>query len=224
MAGQALSFIQDLVAALLNFHSYTEQRVHIYPRDSSIEPISPLNQKVRWPHAVNTEHIIINRIQHNSFLSLVFSVSTWKCSLCAPPGGQLSAITPKHHRRYCHSPGDFLLCYYIFFRDCVCGLIRDACLVLSSTYRVFICFELKETVVKLKSFADNFSSYTHFLQKILPYQLKRSALCIFVLAIEKWSRGGGIDDYLLLSAWRKSAQCLFVLLPLLPKTRSCRMT
>uniref|UniRef100_A0A6Q2ZFV8 Protein phosphatase 1 regulatory subunit 21 n=1 Tax=Esox lucius TaxID=8010 RepID=A0A6Q2ZFV8_ESOLU len=45
VAGQALVFLQDLVAALLNFHSYTEQRVHIYPLDSSIEPISPLNQK-----------------------------------------------------------------------------------------------------------------------------------------------------------------------------------
>lgn len=45
VAAQALGFVQDLVAALLNFHSYTEQRVHIYPRDSSIEPISPLNQK-----------------------------------------------------------------------------------------------------------------------------------------------------------------------------------
>lgn len=46
VTGQALSFIQDLVAALLNFHTYTEQRVHIYPRDSSIETISPLNEKV----------------------------------------------------------------------------------------------------------------------------------------------------------------------------------
>uniref|UniRef100_A0A8C9TNP4 Protein phosphatase 1 regulatory subunit 21 n=1 Tax=Scleropages formosus TaxID=113540 RepID=A0A8C9TNP4_SCLFO len=45
VAAQALSFVQDLVAALLNFHSYTEQRVHIYPLDSSIEPISPLNQR-----------------------------------------------------------------------------------------------------------------------------------------------------------------------------------
>uniref|UniRef100_A0A8C7DXG5 Protein phosphatase 1 regulatory subunit 21 n=1 Tax=Oncorhynchus kisutch TaxID=8019 RepID=A0A8C7DXG5_ONCKI len=45
VAGQALGFVQDIVAALLNFHSYTEQRVHIYPLDSSIEPISPLNQK-----------------------------------------------------------------------------------------------------------------------------------------------------------------------------------
>uniref|UniRef100_A0A674BXX8 Protein phosphatase 1 regulatory subunit 21 n=1 Tax=Salmo trutta TaxID=8032 RepID=A0A674BXX8_SALTR len=45
VAGQVLGFVQDLVAALLNFHSYTEQRVHIYPLDSSIEPISPLNQK-----------------------------------------------------------------------------------------------------------------------------------------------------------------------------------
>uniref|UniRef100_A0A8C8INJ1 Protein phosphatase 1 regulatory subunit 21 n=1 Tax=Oncorhynchus tshawytscha TaxID=74940 RepID=A0A8C8INJ1_ONCTS len=45
VAGQALGFVQDIVVALLNFHSYTEQRVHIYPLDSSIEPISPLNQK-----------------------------------------------------------------------------------------------------------------------------------------------------------------------------------
>ncbi|KAJ7987520.1 hypothetical protein DPEC_G00327350 [Dallia pectoralis] len=45
VSGQALVFVQDLVAALLNLHSYTEQRVHIYPVDSSIEPISPLNQK-----------------------------------------------------------------------------------------------------------------------------------------------------------------------------------
>lgn len=36
---------------------------------------------------------------------------------------------------------------------------------------------LKETVVKLKSFADHFSSYVQFLKKILPYQLKRSVLC-----------------------------------------------
>jgi hypothetical protein len=31
----------------------------------------------------------------------------------------------------------------------------------------------KETVGKLKLFADHFSAYSHFLQKILPYQLKR---------------------------------------------------
>lgn len=36
----------------------------------------------------------------------------------------------------------------------------------------------KETVVKLKSFADHFSSYVQFLKKILPYQLKRSVLCV----------------------------------------------
>ncbi|ROJ42695.1 Protein phosphatase 1 regulatory subunit 21 [Anabarilius grahami] len=45
VAAQALGFVQNLVAALLNFHSYTEQRVHIYPLDSSIEAISPVNQK-----------------------------------------------------------------------------------------------------------------------------------------------------------------------------------
>lgn len=59
VAGQALSFIQDLVAALLNFHTYTEQRVHIYPRDSSIETISPLNQRVRRPHVLNTCRLFI---------------------------------------------------------------------------------------------------------------------------------------------------------------------
>ncbi|XP_022360092.1 protein phosphatase 1 regulatory subunit 21 isoform X3 [Enhydra lutris kenyoni] len=45
IVGQALAFVQDLVTALLNFHTYTEQRIQIFPIDSAIEPISPLNQK-----------------------------------------------------------------------------------------------------------------------------------------------------------------------------------
>ncbi|XP_043111099.1 protein phosphatase 1 regulatory subunit 21 isoform X3 [Puntigrus tetrazona] len=45
VVAQALGFVQGLVSALLNFHSYTEQRVHIYPLDSSIEAISPVNLK-----------------------------------------------------------------------------------------------------------------------------------------------------------------------------------
>ncbi|XP_036980377.1 protein phosphatase 1 regulatory subunit 21 isoform X2 [Acanthopagrus latus] len=123
VAGQALSFIQDLVAALLNFHSYTEQRVHIYPRDSSIEPISPLNQKFSQYLHENAAYV---RPLEDSFLQLHQSIT------------------------------------------------EDTVTVL-------------ETVVKLKSFADNFSSYTHFLQKILPYQLKsleeecEAPLCTAVL-------------------------------------------
>lgn len=46
IAGQALAFVQDLVMALLNFHTYTEQRIQIFPVDSAIDTISPLNQKV----------------------------------------------------------------------------------------------------------------------------------------------------------------------------------
>ncbi|CAI5771296.1 Hypothetical predicted protein [Podarcis lilfordi] len=45
LAGQALAFVQDLVTALLNFHTYTEQRVQIFPVDSATDTISPLNQK-----------------------------------------------------------------------------------------------------------------------------------------------------------------------------------
>uniref|UniRef100_A0A7N5K5A2 Protein phosphatase 1 regulatory subunit 21 n=1 Tax=Ailuropoda melanoleuca TaxID=9646 RepID=A0A7N5K5A2_AILME len=45
IAGQALAFVQDLVTALLNFHTYTEQRIQIFPVDSAIDTISPLNQK-----------------------------------------------------------------------------------------------------------------------------------------------------------------------------------
>ncbi|KAM6220778.1 protein phosphatase 1 regulatory subunit 21 isoform 4-T4 [Rhynchocyon petersi] len=45
IAGQALAFVQDLVTALLNFHTYTEQRIQIFPIDSAIDSISPLNQK-----------------------------------------------------------------------------------------------------------------------------------------------------------------------------------
>ncbi|XP_072121038.1 protein phosphatase 1 regulatory subunit 21 isoform X2 [Mobula birostris] len=45
VSGQALAFCQDLVGALLNFHTYTEQRIQIYPIDSAMDTISPLNQK-----------------------------------------------------------------------------------------------------------------------------------------------------------------------------------
>lgn len=126
VAGQALGFIQDLVAALLNFHSYTEQRVHIYPRDSSIEPISPLNQKFSQYLHENAAYV---RPLEDSFLQLHQSIT------------------------------------------------EDTVTVL-------------ETVVKLKSFADNFSSYTRFLQKILPYQLKsleeesEAPLCTAALTVK----------------------------------------
>lgn len=108
VTNQALSFIQDLVAALLNFHTYTEQRVHIYPLDSSIEPISPLNQKFSQYLHENAAYV---RPLEDSFLQLYQSIT------------------------------------------------EDTVTVL-------------ETVVTLRNFAENFSSYTHFLQKILPYQLK----------------------------------------------------
>ncbi|XP_074435005.1 protein phosphatase 1 regulatory subunit 21 isoform X4 [Larus michahellis] len=45
LAGQALAFVQELVTALLNFHTYTEQKVQIFPIDSATDTISPLNQK-----------------------------------------------------------------------------------------------------------------------------------------------------------------------------------
>ncbi|OXB82832.1 UNVERIFIED_CONTAM: hypothetical protein H355_010402 [Colinus virginianus] len=45
LAGQALSFVQEIVTALLNFHTYTEQKVQIFPIDSATDTISPLNQK-----------------------------------------------------------------------------------------------------------------------------------------------------------------------------------
>uniref|UniRef100_A0A3Q2DVR6 Protein phosphatase 1 regulatory subunit 21 n=1 Tax=Cyprinodon variegatus TaxID=28743 RepID=A0A3Q2DVR6_CYPVA len=108
VTSQALSFIQDLVAALLNFHTYTEQRVHIYPLDSSIEPISPLNQKFSQYLHENAAYV---RPLEDSFLQLYQSIT------------------------------------------------EDTVTVL-------------ETVVTLRHFAETFSSYTHFLQKILPYQLK----------------------------------------------------
>uniref|UniRef100_A0A8C8GDB6 Protein phosphatase 1 regulatory subunit 21 n=1 Tax=Oncorhynchus tshawytscha TaxID=74940 RepID=A0A8C8GDB6_ONCTS len=108
VAGQALGFVQDIVAALLNFHSYTEQRVHIYPLDSSIEPISPLNQK--------------------------FS-------------------------QYLHENAAYV-------RPLEEGLVQLHQSITEDTVTVL------ETVGKLKDFADHFTSYTHFLQKLLPYQLK----------------------------------------------------
>lgn len=57
IAGQALSFIQDFVKALLNFHTYTEQRVQIFPIDSAIDLISPLNQKFSQYLHENASHV-----------------------------------------------------------------------------------------------------------------------------------------------------------------------
>uniref|UniRef100_A0A8C9SSZ5 Protein phosphatase 1 regulatory subunit 21 n=1 Tax=Scleropages formosus TaxID=113540 RepID=A0A8C9SSZ5_SCLFO len=105
---QALSFVQDLVAALLNFHSYTEQRVHIYPLDSSIEPISPLNQRFSQYLHENAAYV---RPLEEGLLQLHQSIT----------------------------------------EDTVTTL---------------------ETVGKLKDFSSNFASYTHYLEKLLPYQLK----------------------------------------------------
>ncbi|XP_077437294.1 protein phosphatase 1 regulatory subunit 21 isoform X2 [Vanacampus margaritifer] len=133
VAGQALSFIQDLVAGLLNFHSYTEQRVHIYPLDSSIESISSLNQKFsQYLH----ENAVYVRPLEDSFLQLHQSIT----------------------------------------EDTVTVLVRGSstCVLLSlpPTKNLFYLVELQETVDKLKNFSDIFSTYTHFLQKLLPYQLK----------------------------------------------------
>ncbi|KAI4891072.1 hypothetical protein NFI96_017060 [Prochilodus magdalenae] len=107
-AGQAVSFVQDLVSALLNFHSYTEQRVHIYPLDSSIEPVSPLNQK--------------------------FS-------------------------HYLHENAAYV-------RPLEDGLLQLHQSITEDTVTVL------ETLGKLQDFSKSFSTYTSFLQKILPYQLK----------------------------------------------------
>ncbi|XP_063047838.1 protein phosphatase 1 regulatory subunit 21 isoform X2 [Engraulis encrasicolus] len=108
VVGQALGFIQDLVAALLNFHTYTEQRVHIYPLDSSIEPISPLNQKFA---------------------------------------------------QYLHENAAYV-------RPLEEGLVQLHQSITEDTVTML------ETVDKLQDFSRHVCTYTQFLKKILPYQLK----------------------------------------------------
>lgn len=46
MLKAAKSIISELCNHLMNFHSYTEQRLKIYPTDSSSEPLSIVNIKV----------------------------------------------------------------------------------------------------------------------------------------------------------------------------------
>ncbi len=69
VAAQALGFVQNLVSALLNFHSYTEQRVHIYPLDSSIEAISHVNLKVQ----TLTDFVLQGHIPHCDLLDGEFT-------------------------------------------------------------------------------------------------------------------------------------------------------
>ncbi|XP_038669714.1 protein phosphatase 1 regulatory subunit 21 isoform X2 [Scyliorhinus canicula] len=106
--GQALAFVRDLVGALLNFHTYTEQRIQIYPIDSATDTISPLNQKF-------SEHLHENA----------------------------SYVRPLEER--------MLHLFESITEETVTTL---------------------ETTVKLKPFSDVFTSYSCFLKKILPYQLK----------------------------------------------------
>ncbi|XP_026080479.1 protein phosphatase 1 regulatory subunit 21 isoform X2 [Carassius auratus] len=124
VAAQALGFVQSLVSALLNLHSYTEQRVHIYPLDSSIEAISPVNLKFSQYLHENASYL---RPLEEDLLQL-------------------------HH-----------------------SITEDGITTL-------------ETLVKLQDFSRSFSSYSSFLQKILPYQLQsleedcEASLCTAALA------------------------------------------
>lgn len=66
-----------------------------------------------------------------------------------------------------------------------------------------------------------------FCKRFFPTSWKgQRCVCVraCVCVVEKSSGVHCIDGYLLLSAWKKSAKHLFVLLPLLQKTRSCRVT
>uniref|UniRef100_A0A8C3I4F2 Protein phosphatase 1 regulatory subunit 21 n=1 Tax=Chrysemys picta bellii TaxID=8478 RepID=A0A8C3I4F2_CHRPI len=123
IAGQALAFVQDLVTALLNFHTYMEQRVQIFPIDSATDTISPLNQKFSQYLHENASYV---RPLEEGMLHLFESIT------------------------------------------------EDTVTVL-------------ETTVKLKVFSEHLTSYTCFLRKILPYQLKsleeecESSLCTAAL-------------------------------------------
>ncbi|XP_050807785.1 protein phosphatase 1 regulatory subunit 21 isoform X1 [Gopherus flavomarginatus] len=123
IAGQALAFVQDLVTALLNFHTYMEQRVQIFPIDSATDTISPLNQKFSQYLHENASYV---RPLEEGMLHLFESIT------------------------------------------------EDTVTVL-------------ETTVKLKVFSQHLTSYTCFLRKILPYQLKsleeecESSLCTAAL-------------------------------------------
>lgn len=72
LAGQALAFIQELVTALLNFHTYTEQKVQIFPIDSATDTISPLNQKVKLTDFSYAQlcRLGVNYLGHTNFYHL----------------------------------------------------------------------------------------------------------------------------------------------------------
>ncbi|CAM4724759.1 unnamed protein product [Leuciscus chuanchicus] len=137
VAAQALGFLQNLVSALLNFHSYTEQRVHIYPLDSSIEAISPFSQYLH-------ENAAYLRPLEEDLLQIHQSITE-------------DAITT-HTHTHTHTQ-----LHQSITEDAITSITEDAITVL-------------ETLAKLQDFSRSFSAYSSFLQKILPYQLKRSGV------------------------------------------------
>uniref|UniRef100_A0A8C7DHR9 Protein phosphatase 1 regulatory subunit 21 n=1 Tax=Oncorhynchus kisutch TaxID=8019 RepID=A0A8C7DHR9_ONCKI len=75
-----------------------------------------------------------------------------------------SLNVPPHNRR--HQFSQYLHENAAYVRPLEEGLVQLHQSITEDTVTVL------ETVGKLKDFADHFTSYTHFLQKILPYQLK----------------------------------------------------
>jgi protein phosphatase 1 regulatory subunit 21 len=46
LVNQSANLLGEVIQALSNFYTYTEQRSQIYPADGKVEPISPVNMQV----------------------------------------------------------------------------------------------------------------------------------------------------------------------------------
>lgn len=46
LVNQSANLLGEVIQALSNFYTYTEQRSQIYPADGKVEPLSPVNAQV----------------------------------------------------------------------------------------------------------------------------------------------------------------------------------
>lgn len=125
----------------------------------------------------------ISNLQFN-FYQQVFSVPAWKCSLCAPPGGELSAVTPKHHWRHCHSTGEG------FFNKLCVSLIFYFPFTIPPHLRVFFGFVWRKRLSNWRALPIIFRLMYSFWKRFFLTSWKGQCS---VCAVVKWSAGGCVD-------------------------------
>lgn len=126
---------------------------------------------------------------HFNFSQPVFSVPAWKCSVCAPPGGEPPAVTPKHHWRHCHSTGEG--CF--FYSLCVSLIFFSPFHNSSSSQGFFFCYVWRKRLSNWRALPIISPLMYSFWKRFFLTSWKGQCCVCVLFAGVKWSTGGCVD-------------------------------